>query len=89
LLKVHHTLIRGLARNAKNRLIRESALLHCDDNHAPLGPGIVLLVIARVASRPVSGLVWDGQLKLGPFAATAFFLFASSDLIDDPGLKHG
>jgi hypothetical protein len=49
----------------------------------------VLFIIARVASRPVSGLVWDGQLKLGPFAATAFFLFASSDLIDDPGLEHG
>jgi hypothetical protein len=49
----------------------------------------VLFIVACVASRPVSGLVRDRQLKLRPFTATAFFLFAASDLIDDPGLEHG
>jgi hypothetical protein len=49
----------------------------------------VPLVVARVASRPVIGLVRDGQLKLRPFAAPAFLLFAASDLVDDPGLEHG
>ena len=46
---------------------------------------------AGIALRPVfrcHGALRERQLKPRPFAATAFFFLAASDLVDDPGLEH-